>query len=430
VKPFAAIVPRGLVVSCQAPAGDPLHGGPLRARRAAPAAAGGAVAIRADGAQDILAIRESVELPIIGSRKSSYASSPVCITPTFDEAADAFQSGANVVAVDGTQRPRPRGEDLAGLIARIHAELAVPVLADVASLEDGVRAAALGADAIATTLAGYVDDGTPPQTPDLSLVRALAAAVAVPVIAEGRYRTPDEAAQAIDVGAYAVVVGGAITRPHLIARRFADALSLNREPPDRPAGPADDELRELAQALITSRQNVSPKRLVAPGPDAEQLARIWEAAAAAPDHGEIVPWRFIVVPALERRRLGEVFAQALLDRDPQAAPDQVAQAREKALRAPLLILAVAQLGARDPDIPASERMVSLGCAIQNMLLAAHAAGFGAGLTSGQAMRAARMHELFALADGEEPVCFVNIGTVTKRKPLRSRPGAADFVREL
>jgi N-acylglucosamine-6-phosphate 2-epimerase len=101
---------------------------------------GGAVAFRADGAQDILAIRESVELPIIGSRKSSYASSPVCITPTFDEAADAFQSGANVVAVDGTQRPRPRGEDLAGLIARIHAELAVPVLADVGDVEDGARA--------------------------------------------------------------------------------------------------------------------------------------------------------------------------------------------------------------------------------------------------------------------------------------------------
>lgn len=430
MKPFAAIVPRGLIVSCQAPFGDPLHGSALMARMAAAAAEGGAVAVRADGATDILAIRESVRLPIIGSRKSSYASSPVYITPTFDDAVSAFQAGASVVAVDGTPRPRPPGEELSRLIARIHAELAIPVLADVGNVEDGARAAALGADAIATTLAGYVDDGTPAQGPDVPLVRALAAAVAVPVIAEGRYRTPDEAAQAIDAGAYAVVVGSAITRPHLIARRFAEALRPRRELPDRPAGAADDELREFALALITSRQNVSPKRLVAPGPDAEQLARIWEAAAAAPDHGEIVPWRFIVVPVEKRAHLGEVFAQALLDRDPQAAPDQVAQAREKALRAPLLILAVTQLGTRDPDIPAPERMVSLGCAIQNMLLAAHAAGFGAGLTSGQAMRSARMRELFALADGEEPVCFVNIGTVTKRKPLRSRPGAADFVREL
>jgi nitroreductase len=196
------------------------------------------------------------------------------------------------------------------------------------------------------------------------------------------------------------------------------------------ATPDDEQLREFALALITSRQNVSPKRLVAPGPDARQLAWIWEAAAAAPDHGEIVPWRFVVVPASERPRLGEAFAQALLDRDPRATPDQVATAREKALRAPLLILAVAQLGRRDPDIPAPERLVSLGCAIQNMLLAAHAAGFGAGLTSGQAMRSSRMRELFGLGAGEEPVCFVNIGTVSKRKPLRSRPGAADFVREL
>jgi nitroreductase len=196
--------------------------------------------------------------------------------------------------------------------------------------------------------------------------------------------------------------------------------------------PSDDngELREFALALITSRQNVSPKRLVEPGPDAGQLARIWEAAAAAPDHGEIVPWRFIVVPAGERPRLGEVFARALLDRDPQATADQVATAREKALRAPLLILAVAQLGPRDPDIPAPERLVSLGCALQNMLLAAHAAGFGAGLTTGQAMRSSRMRELFGLGPEEEPVCFVNVGTVSRRKPLRSRPGAAEFVREL
>jgi nitroreductase len=200
--------------------------------------------------------------------------------------------------------------------------------------------------------------------------------------------------------------------------------------PAATAAAAVDDLQEFALALVTSRQNVSPKRLGDPGPTAEQLTGIWQAAAAAPDHGQLVPWRFVVVPAAKRALLGDVFALALTDRDPDATPEQVRAAREKAQRAPLLALAIARLGRNDPDIPALERMVSLGCAIQNVLLAAHAAGFGAGLTSGQAMRSPRMRDLFALTVGEEPVCFVNIGTVTKRKPLRARPSPSDFVREL
>ncbi len=179
---------------------------------------------RAEGTDDIRAIRESVALPVIGVCKNLYPGSPVHITPAFDDAAAAFQAGADVLAVDGTQRRRPRGEDLGRLIERIHAELGVAVMADVSSLQDGVHAASLGADALASTLSGYVDGSPATTRPDLPLGKALSAAVAIPVIAEGRYHDPADAAMAIALGAYAVVVGTAITRPHLITERFASAL--------------------------------------------------------------------------------------------------------------------------------------------------------------------------------------------------------------
>ena len=193
-----------------------------------------------------------------------------------------------------------------------------------------------------------------------------------------------------------------------------------------PATPGRDELSEFAHALITSRQNVSPRRLVGPGPDAAQVARLLEAAAAAPDHELLLPWRFVIVPQEKRPLLGNAFARALVDRDPTASSTEIAAAREKAHRAPLLMLAIVRLEPNLAAVPDIERIVSLGCAIQSMLLMAHALGFGAGLTSGQALRSPRMRELFSLAEYEHAVCFLNVGTVTKRKPLRVRPPAAAF----
>jgi nitroreductase len=196
---------------------------------------------------------------------------------------------------------------------------------------------------------------------------------------------------------------------------------------DEPApGGAREPEADRALDLIQARQNVSPKRLVEPGPSASQLERILAAAAAAPDHGVLRPWRFVIVPAEKRALLGDAFAGALLERDPAAAPEQIEAARDKALRAPLLMLAVAQLQRCEPDIPAHERLVSLGAAIQNMLLCAQAMGFGSGVTSGQALRSERMRALFALSEGEQPVCFVNFGTVGKHKPPRPRPGPWEF----
>jgi nitroreductase len=191
-----------------------------------------------------------------------------------------------------------------------------------------------------------------------------------------------------------------------------------------------DDFR-FTQALIESRHNISPKRLVEPGPSAQQLEALLELAAAAPDHGLLTPWRFIVVSGAQRYRLAEVFALALIDRDPGATMEQIESARQKAPRAPLLLVAVACLGPREPDTPALERMVSMGAAIQNLLLGAHAMGFGAGLTSGQAMSSPRLHQLCGLGNGEVPVCCVNIGTVSQRKAAtRLRPMPSEITSEL
>lgn len=183
----------------------------------------------------------------------------------------------------------------------------------------------------------------------------------------------------------------------------------------------------FADALITSRQNISPKRLVEPGPDVAQLQQILRSAASAPDHGLVRPWRFVIVPPEKRALLAEVFALALLDRDPGATLEQIETAREKAHKAPVLMLVVARLGACEPPIPSLERMVSVGAAVQNMLLMANGLGFGSSLTSGQATQSTRMRKLFGLIEGEEAVCFVNIGTAGKRKPQRLHPEVSSFV---
>lgn len=187
---------------------------------------------------------------------------------------------------------------------------------------------------------------------------------------------------------------------------------------------------EFAEALIASRQNISPKRLAEPGPNRSQVEQLFRAAAAAPDHGLVMPWRFVIVPTHRRTDLAEVFALALIDRDPGATLEQIEAAREKAHRAPCLVLAVARLGTCEPPIPVLERMVSVGAAIQNLLLSAHSLGYGSSLTSGQAMQSSRMRDLFQLTDGEEAACFVNIGTVSKRKTPRLRPDVSSFVSSL
>ena len=187
---------------------------------------------------------------------------------------------------------------------------------------------------------------------------------------------------------------------------------------------------EWAEALIHGRRTVLPKRLAAPGPDAQQLQRILGAAAAAPDHHDLVPWRFVLVPEAARPALGAAFAASLRERDATASAEQLDEARAKAFRSPLLMLAVVRTAGGDPEISAAERLVSAGCALQNMLLMATALGFGSSLTSGKALGSPALRELFALDAEEQALCFVSIGTTAGPKRARTRPALDRYVSEL
>lgn len=188
---------------------------------------------------------------------------------------------------------------------------------------------------------------------------------------------------------------------------------------------ADTE--SLAAALMQARQTTLPKRLLAPGPDAAQLLAILGAAASAPDHAQLLPWRFVLVPQAARARLADVFGAALLERDATATADQVQQAMDKAFRSPCLMLVVVQAGGGVPDIDLFERIVSAGAAVQNMLLMATAQGYGSALTSGKALKAQGLRRLFALSATEHALCFVNIGTAQTQRQGRVRPQPKDYV---
>ncbi|MEU9094019.1 N-acetylmannosamine-6-phosphate 2-epimerase [Streptomyces sp. NPDC048428] len=211
-----------LIVSCQAPPGDPMRETSTLVRLALSAVAGGGAAIRANDPVVVAAITAVVDLPVIGLWKDG--DTGVFITPTVRHAVAVAEAGAAVVAADATDRPRPDGSTFAELVEAVHAAGAL-VMADVSTLAEGVTAAALGADFVSTTLSGYVP-GTPKQTgPDLDLVSALSAAVDVPVVAEGRINTPEEAAEALARGAHSVVVGTAITAPTALTARFVAGIA-------------------------------------------------------------------------------------------------------------------------------------------------------------------------------------------------------------
>lgn len=219
---FLAAVKGRLIVSCQALEDEPLHGAGIMARMAVAAQIGGAAAIRANGPADIRAIKQAVDLPVIGLYKQGECG--VYITPTFDAAAEIAEAGADVIALDCTERPRPDGAALADLLARIHGELGLPTFADVAELSEAQAAAAAGAAMAAPTLAGYTDARPALDGPDFELLAQMIERLSIPVIAEGRVNTPEQARRALDMGAWAVVVGSAITRPRTITARFARAI--------------------------------------------------------------------------------------------------------------------------------------------------------------------------------------------------------------
>ncbi|EKK7713646.1 N-acetylmannosamine-6-phosphate 2-epimerase [Cronobacter dublinensis] len=216
-----------LVVSCQALENEPLHSPFIMGRMALAAAQGGAVGIRANSVADIAAIKQQVSLPVIGIIKRDYPGSEVFITATMREVTELMRAAPEMIALDATARARPDGETLEQLVRRIRRDFPeVLLMADISDVDEAVAADALGFDCVGTTLYGYTAPTRGHRLPenDFALLKDVLAAVALPVIAEGNVDTPERAARCLSLGAHAVVVGGAITRPQQITRRFTDAL--------------------------------------------------------------------------------------------------------------------------------------------------------------------------------------------------------------
>lgn len=209
----------GLVVSCQATEGTPMNTPQFIAAQAMTVEQAGAKAIRAQGIENVALVVKSVKVPVIGLVKSFTSDSDVYITPTVKDVLALVEAGADIVAVDATQRSRLGGVTLEQFYAEVRKHTDVPLLADVDSLENAVNAEALGFDAIATTLNGYTDIPTT-GLPNIDLVLQIAKSIKVPLVAEGGFANPTHVRNAIENGAWAVCVGTAITNPYLLTKHF------------------------------------------------------------------------------------------------------------------------------------------------------------------------------------------------------------------
>ncbi len=214
----------GLVVSCQALEGEPLHSSYIMSRMAAAAQEGGAAAIRANSPEDVEAVQKAVHLPVIALYKKEYTDSTV-YTPTMDEVDALMALAPAVLAVDATRRPRPGGQALEDFYRNVREKYPSQLLmADVSNHEEGVCAARIGFDIISTTMAGYTEYTKGQSLPDFALMRGLAQAVSRPVIGEGGIWSPSDLKRACETGIWAAVVGTAITRPREITRHFIAAI--------------------------------------------------------------------------------------------------------------------------------------------------------------------------------------------------------------
>jgi N-acylglucosamine-6-phosphate 2-epimerase len=215
----------GLIVSCQALENEPLHSSYIMSKMAVAAVMGGAAGIRANGFDDIKAIKQEVDVPIIGIVKRDYPDSDVFITPTLKEVEEVISSGADIVALDATERMRPRNQTLEDFYYRVRKQFGNAVLmADISTYEEGLKAKELGFDLVATTLSGYTSYSKNSLLLNIELLKALSNDLDVPVIAEGGIWTSTELQSAMESGAFASVVGTAITRPMEITKKFVHSL--------------------------------------------------------------------------------------------------------------------------------------------------------------------------------------------------------------
>ncbi|CUT01162.1 N-acetylmannosamine-6-phosphate 2-epimerase [Candidatus Chrysopegis kryptomonas] len=214
----------GLIVSCQPDESGLFASVNFIVEFAKASELGGAVGVRIEGYENIKAVKEKVNLPVIGLIKGKYQDGDVLITPDFNAVEKIIESGADIVAIDVTNR-----ENRYEFFKKVREEFKnLILLADVSTYEEGVKSAELGADLVATTLSGYTSytrNSFKRYEPDFKLVEQLVKVLNIPVIAEGRIWTVEQARRMFELGAYAVVVGSAITRPRLIVQRFVEAIS-------------------------------------------------------------------------------------------------------------------------------------------------------------------------------------------------------------
>lgn len=215
----------GLIVSCQALKTEPLYDSYIMSKMAYAAMLGGAVGIRANTIVDILAIRERVDLPIIGIIKEEYPDSDVYITPTMKEVDALVEIGCDIIATDATNRTRPDGKSFEEFFKEVRAKYPDQLfMADTSCFEEGKLAAELGYDLIGTTMAGYTPYTKGRKLPDCELIERYSNELDKPIIAEGGIWCPDDLKAVYKAGAFSAVCGTAITRPMDITKRFVKAL--------------------------------------------------------------------------------------------------------------------------------------------------------------------------------------------------------------
>lgn len=221
VPPLIQALKNRLIVSCQAYSGEPLRTPETMAQMARACELGGAAAIRCQGLADIAAIKGRVDIPVIGLWKEGHEG--VYITPTLRHARACIAAGSDIVALDATGRPRPDGLTFEETVDALRSETLI--MADCGSMNDVKRSLAAGVDIVSTTLGGYTGERPKTHGPDLDFLHAaVALADGVPVFCEGRIHTTGDACAAMKAGAYAIVVGTAITHPTSITSWFVDSI--------------------------------------------------------------------------------------------------------------------------------------------------------------------------------------------------------------
>ena len=218
---------KGLIVSCQALDDEPLHSSFIMGRMALAAKMAGASGIRANTVSDIKEIKKNVDLPIIGIIKKDYDNIEIYISPTIDEIDDLVNEGVDIIATDATNMKRPKNDGLEDFYMEIREKYPnIKLMADCSTVEEAIFADKLGFDYIGTTLVGYTPQskGDKIDADDFKILREIIEKCDHPVIAEGNIDSPEKAKRVLELGAFTVVVGGAITRPQNIAKKFVDSI--------------------------------------------------------------------------------------------------------------------------------------------------------------------------------------------------------------